>query len=76
MPGASASANVQQLIVPAHGVATVLVTVDVPDGGTYDVTAEVTSLSSGASSSDTAVLTVNAVADPYPIKLFLPVVMK
>jgi uncharacterized membrane protein len=72
-PGASASTNLQQVTVPAHGVVTTMVTVDTPGVGDYQVEGVVTSLSGVVSGSDTAVLTVT---DPYPIKLLLPVIFK
>ncbi|MCB9418991.1 MAG: hypothetical protein H6667_04265 [Ardenticatenaceae bacterium] len=73
---ASASTAFPQVTVPARSSMVVVVTVTTPDVGIYQVDAVVSSLSSGALSNDTAVLTVNAAVDPYPIKVMLPAVMK
>lgn len=66
VPGASGSLDVPGLLLPAHSSARLLLTVVVPGGGTYDVTATAVSESGGASANAAATLVVIGEAPNQP----------
>jgi uncharacterized membrane protein len=77
VPGANGTIALDAIQLPAHGGATVLVTVAVPGPGTYVITGSAVSDSGAASDSATATLIIPG--DPPPpddLLLYMPVVRK
>ncbi|MFQ5436140.1 MAG: hypothetical protein ACE5FD_14810, partial [Anaerolineae bacterium] len=68
VPGGVAQAGLSQIVLPAQTTAIIPVTVVVPQGGDYNVTATVDSTTSAVSGTDTAVLHAG-------LKVYLPVIL-